>query len=282
MIIEDKEILFQTLKALKIIYNSKINNQINMEEIGLITPFLITPITSHINSIKNNKTKIIFPKKGYIKTYLDTIKFPLAVSNTKELKQITKKTYCPLYEIKNEVLGENYTILELLEEIIIKPYNLKKNIQPFMFIFDELMCNIQQHAKSKFNCIQAQIYDNNMLGISIVDNGITIPQNYIDNKIKGFDNDVDLLKLVFKGISTKPEKERGTGIPNSYKLITKGFNGSFLLISRDAGVLKLKNSELQFFNLNELGFTFSGTIINMFFEVPKDKINIYDFINQPL
>ena len=179
------------------------------------------------------------------------------------------------------MFGDNYKILNILEKIILEKYSLKEHKNSFMFVFDELMCNIKEHSKSKFNCIQAQMYGDK-LAICLVDTGITIPKNYVEQGLRGYETNIELLQLVFKGISTKPEKERGTGIPNTYNIICNGFIGAFLVISGDVGFLKLPGEDIQFFDLNELGIRFDGTIINMLFEIPRKPIEIYDYINKPL
>lgn len=276
---EENILLLETLKSLKIIKDSNNTNEINLQNLEIITPFLISPITAHINSKKEINFKILNPKKSNVTTYLETIKFPQTNQDVKV--KTSKKTYCPLYEIKNEMLGENYEIIDLLKEVIINKYDLKNNINTFLLVLDELMCNIQEHSKSNFNCIQAQKYDEN-LAISIVDSGISIPKNYINNGLRSFNSDLELLELVFKGISTKKEKERGTGIPNTYNLVCNALNGSLLIISRKAGFIKTPNEDIKFFDLDELGIEFQGTIINMFFKIPTEKIEYTKYLNKPI
>jgi anti-sigma regulatory factor (Ser/Thr protein kinase) len=279
MEIKDEEILLECLKSIKIINNSASDKIINLENKKLITPFFITPLTAHINRYKLD-FNIIYPLKKEPCDYLSLIKFPSTITNKLDLSTSTK--YSPLYEIKNEVLGENKDILEILREIIVDEYKLKENLSTLMLVFDEMMCNIQEHAKSNFNCIQTQRYKNK-IAISIVDTGITIPQNYIENGLKGYDSNLELFKLVFQGISTKKEKERGTGIPNTYNLVCNALKGSFSIISGNVGFIKLPDTDLQFFSLeDDLNLNFEGTIINILFDVPKEKIDYTKYLNQPI
>lgn len=275
MSIENNKILIETLKSLKIIFNYEKNfSQINLEDVSRVTPFFITPLSAYIG--KNNlNSKIISPKNVNVNSYLNTLKFPFGFSSLNNTN-ICKKTYCPLFEIKTEHLGDNNEILNIFKKIIIEPFKQKKNLQAFLFFLDEIMCNIQEHSRSSFNLIQAQKY-NNILSISIVDTGISIPKSY-ENNFRYFEDDIEALKFVFKGISTK-NQERGTGIPNTYRLITKGFGGTLLIISREAGVL-LNKDEINFFSLKDLNLSFQGTILN--FEIPliENKLDIYDYINK--
>ena len=268
---EDIEILYSSLKSLKIIKNCEKNNILDLSDVTFSTPFLITPITAFYN-ISSKKPKIIFPKNKCTLSYLKTINFPKTYKNLKNAN-IKKETYSPLYEIENSILSNNNEILNLLNRILINKYNLKNNINIIFLIFDELLCNIQEHSNSKFNCLQIQKY-NDKIAISIVDTGITIPISYIKKNIDLInENDTIFLEYALKGISTKNEELRGTGIPNTYKLVCDAFKGSFLIISREGGLLKIPKKDLIFFNLKEYNLKFNGTIINILFKITDEKID---------
>lgn len=276
MKIEDNDTLIHSLKALKLINESIKSKVLDLSQIEKITPFYIAPITSFLKI--NKDIEIKYPEDPYKLFYLDTLKFPETIS---EIKKYTT-TYIPLYEIKSE-LGEgeeNGEILDLLEKIIINTFDLKINYQLLMSVFNELICNIQQHSKSSFNCIQAQLYEDK-LAISLVDTGISIQNSYINS---GFpeESSIGLFENAFKGISTKIEKERGTGIPNTYNWICKGLKGNLVIISKDSAFKKIKSEMIEFINLSDLNLKFNGTIINISFNIPKEKIDIYPLINKPL
>lgn len=276
MDIKNQDSLIHTLKALKLIKESDKNKEIDLRYINKITPFFITPITAFLR--KNKNYKIIYPKDPYKLFYLSVLKFPQTTSKI----YTNKKSYTPLYEIKKE-LGrdeDNGEILNLLEEIIIENFGLKNNYQLLMAVFNELICNIQQHSKSKFNCIQAQMYENK-IAISLIDTGISIPENYKKSGYEDFE-DIDLFRKAFEGISTKKEKERGTGIPNSYNWICKGLKGNLVIISKNCAFKKLSNENIEFIDLKPLDLNFQGTIINLLFEIPKRKIDIYPLMNKPI
>ncbi len=277
MKVEDKDILIHSLKALKLIRDSKDNSIINLTVIDKITPFYITPITAFIK--KNQNFKIKYPQDDFKLFYLDTIKFP----ETTDALNTSKKSYTPLFEIKKE-LGkdeDNEEILDLIEKIIIENFDLKENLQILMCVFNELICNIQQHSESNFNCIQAQIYENN-LAISLIDTGISIPGRYKKSGYKQEENNLELFKLAFEGISTKDNNERGTGIPNTYNWICNGLKGSMVIISKNCAFKKIINEDMEFIDLEPLKLSFEGTIINLLFEKPKKKIDSYSYINKPL
>ncbi len=277
MEIEDQDILIHSLKALRLIRDSINNSMVNLSNTDKITPFYIIPITAFLK--KNQNFKIIYPKDNFKLSYLDTIKFP----ETTCALNISKMSYIPLFEIKKELGNneENGTILDLIEKIIVENFDLKENIQILMCIFNELICNIQQHSESDFNCIQAQIYTNK-LAISLIDTGISIPSKYKKSGYKNEENNIELFKLAFKGISTKDNNERGTGIPNIYNWICDGLNGSMVIISKNCAFKKIFNEKIEFIDLEPLKLSFDGTIINLLFEKPKKKIDCYMFINKPL
>lgn len=228
MKLNDLDILIHTLKALKLIRDSRDNNIIDLSVIDKITPFYITPITAFIKQNKN--FKIRYPQDNFKLFYLETIKFPKTIN----ILNTYKKSYSPLFEIKKELGHDenNEEILDLIEKIIIENFDLKQNIQILMCVFNELICNIQQHSESNFNCIQAQMYENK-LAISLIDTGISIPGRYKKSGYKEEENNLELFKLAFEGISTKENKERGTGIPNTYNWICNGLKGSMVIISKD-------------------------------------------------
>jgi hypothetical protein len=288
MKLKKDDILIHTLKALKLIKESRSSDRINLDYLDKITPFCMVPIVSYIkknkNKSKNKKMEILYPKEDCKLSYLNTIKFP----NTTHSLKIKKMSYTPLFELKNE-LGfdeDNEKILDLLEKIIVENFDLKDNVQILMSVFNELICNIQQHSNSNFNCIQAQLYENK-LAISLVDTGISIQGSYeksgfnTKNNYSNYNN-LDLFKLAFAGISTKDDKERGTGIPNSYNWICKGLKGSLVIISKDSAFKKLPNKNMEFIDLSSLNLNFKGTIINILFEKPKEKVDIYSFMNKPV
>jgi len=277
MKIENQDCLIDTLKALKIIKEAKINKKIDLSEISKITPFFITPISAFLK--ENTEFSIKYPSDPYKLFYLSVIKFPDCTNST----SIMKKSYTPLYEIKKELGNneENEEILDLLEKIIIESFGLRNNYQLFMAVFNELICNIQQHSNSNFNCIQAQLYENK-LAISLIDTGISIQESYRRSGFKGTKDNMEFFKLAFEGISTKEEKERGTGIPNSYNWICKGLNGNLVIISDNSAFKKVTNENIEFVDLSSLNLRFQGTIVNMLFEIPEEKIDIYPLMNKPL
>lgn len=278
MEIQNQDCLICSLKALKLIRDSKQNSLIDLNKVDKITPFFITPITAFLK--ENCDVKFVYPSSSFMKSYLNTLRFPECANSL----NVNKMSYTPLYEIRSE-LGfdeENGEILDILEEIIIKKFDLNKSYQVLMSVFNELICNIQQHSKSKFNCIQAQMYGDK-IAICLLDSGITIQNSYINDGFSREEDEMELFKLAFKGVSTKEEKERGTGIPNSYNWVCKALKGNLVIISKNCAFQKLScDREIEFVNLKPLDLGFNGTIINILFEIPKEKIDIYEFMNKPV
>ena len=171
--------------------------------------------------------------------------------------------------------------ISLIQEGIVEKFGLRENINILMFVFDELICNIQQHSKSVFNCFQARLYGSR-LAVSLIDTGISIPQSYLNAGYTD-ENEMTLFSKAFDGVSVKKDRERGTGIPSIYNCICKGLKGSLFIISRKCAFKKLSGEDSEeFVDLKSENFDleFEGTIINMLFEKPEKKIDFYHYLTE--
>src|SRR3972149_10057006 len=74
------------------------------------------------------------------------------------------------------------------------------------------------------------------MDISIVDNGISIPQSF-QNAGYRFE-DWEAIYNAAMGISTKKDQQgRGWGLKNSLKLLTDGLTGECLIVSRNGALI---------------------------------------------
>ena len=270
---DNRIILNNTIKSLNIISDSKNNQEIDLRDATFITPFLITPISAFMKS-SFKKYKILKSKIYDVNSYLDTINFPDGF-NVDLLNQMNFSTYC-LFQFSKENAQYDKKIADICDKLI-NSYGLKTNQNIMVCFLGELFDNIREHSKSLCNFIGFQKYREN-LAISIVDRGITIPRSYEENEIS-FKDDIEALKFVLKGISTKKENERGTGIPNTLNWVCDALKGHLLVISRNGGFYKNNNNEIDFFKLPKK-MSFEGTIINTYFEIPKGKIDYTKYINK--
>jgi hypothetical protein len=145
------------------------------------------------------------------------------------------------------------------------------------YFIGELVDNIYQHSQFSTAYITAQKYPKlGFLEFCIVDNGISIPQSYEDNgiPIKG---DKAAFDYALHGVSTKRDKERGSGLRTSIKLLTSGMNGTCLIISRRAGLGANNLDGVSTFNLNEEDI-YHGTLISIDVPLQKKEVVIYGYI----
>lgn len=144
------------------------------------------------------------------------------------------------------------------------------------YFIGELVDNIYQHSQFSTAFITAQKYPKlGFLEFCIVDNGISIPQSYEDNRIP-IENDRVAMDYALRGISTKKDKERGSGLRTSIKLLTSGMSGTCLIISRGGG-LGANRSEVSTFGLDGENI-YRGTLISINVPLQKKEVNIYDYI----
>lgn len=153
------------------------------------------------------------------------------------------------------------------------------------YLFDELICNIQQHAMCHDCLLFAGINPSlNSIDICISDNGISLYGSYAKSgkytDMLGNDS-VSALFLAKDGFSTKnrPDAEnRGYGISSNLKMVVDGLKGTLALISGNA--LYINTGEKQVFvnlpkHIEWQGTTIVARIPNKF----PESFNLYDYIS---
>lgn len=134
------------------------------------------------------------------------------------------------------------------------------------YVLDELTCNILEHSMSKNGSIYTK-FDNksNEICIILTDYGKTIFGSYATGRYaKKVTDDMEALKYASQGYSTKnlPDAEnRGYGISTSNKMVTKGLNGEFAIVSGRSALYNDKLLELP------EGVCWDGTMVMMKFSV---------------
>ncbi|MCQ2310210.1 MAG: hypothetical protein MJZ64_00445 [Paludibacteraceae bacterium] len=157
--------------------------------------------------------------------------------------------------------------------------------QSVSYLFDELICNMQQHSQANKGYLYA-FYNKEEKRIEIVlaDYGISIYGSYAHTK-KYLDlignSDAKALSLAKDGFSTKdlPETEnRGYGISSNTKMITDGLGGEIAIYSGNA-LLVQTPSDIKLLELPEQ-LDMKGTIIIA--RIPTDiphNYNFYEYIS---
>lgn len=170
-------------------------------------------------------------------------------------------------------------------ELISQDQRIAKARTIISYIFDELICNMQQHSGCSDGMIHASFNDAlDTIDICIADTGVTIYGSYV--KASRYldligNNAAEALSLAKDGYSTKnrPDVEnRGYGISTNAKMITKGLHGSFSILSGNA-LLLYSDSIAKIASLPE-NLEWQGTCVlaRIPVEIPSE-FNIYNYIS---
>jgi hypothetical protein len=87
--------------------------------------------------------------------------------------------------------------------------------------------------------------------------------------------DVEAIRQVMLGHSTKADKERGFGVRTSKNIVCDGLGGGFVLISGDAVLISEKRQD-KLVRLPE--FSWKGVIIAYRIPEPKGPLTISDYV----
>ena len=270
-----KQTLNDSFKVLQLISNNK---EIDLSKINFITPFIVTPLSAFLK--ENKGLKIVSPTDVNINSYLECISFPEGISVDKFDNLTEGKTYFPLFcfsnkEISSGEILEKFTLC--LEKFVVPLKHKDLVYQPL----DELIDNIREHAFSDNCFIHAQIYSNKYLALSIVDIGITIPENYSKAGFE-LEKDSEAFEYILSGISSTKDPTRGYGLNSNINIISEALGGSMTIVSGKSVIFKENGNNPEIFSLEDYNLNFEGTFINILFEIPDEKLNVnpYDFIGK--
>ena len=249
--------------------------EFDLSEIKFFHPFLILPIFSYI---KHTKSVYTLNNKSNTNLYLETINFPTGVSSLTEFEHVIQltKSYIPISVLKKEKQIERSHLESCLQDMIYKiigevPHTKDAVLYPIM----ELVGNIFHHSKEDEGYIFGQFYPNkNFLDICIVDNGRGLAKTY-DDELNLKLTDIEAIKNVISGLSTKKEKERGYGVWTSKDVVCKAMNGTFVIVSGSSAFIAKENKQ----NFLELpNFYWQGVVIVYRIPKPVGPVNIYSYI----
>lgn len=153
------------------------------------------------------------------------------------------------------------------------------------YLFDELICNIQQHAQVATGFVYADYNQEcDCIDICLADQGVTIYGSYVQSgKYLEYigNNAAEALNMAKDGYSTKnrPDAEnRGYGISSNVKMITEGLNGTFAMLSGNALMINLRGN-VQVASLPvEIEWPGTCVIIRIPLAGTSD-FNLYDYIS---
>lgn len=165
------------------------------------------------------------------------------------------------------------------------PELLKSLNTPLTYLFDELICNIQQHAQTDKGYAYLMYNEEvNAIEILIADYGITIYGSYVaaqKHLDKLGDSDAEALNLAQNGYSVKnlPDTEnRGYGISSNMKMVVEGLHGEFAALSGNALLLQVQNNRKILALPPEVDFKGTMIMVRIPAQVP-DGFNIYDYMS---
>ena len=124
-----------------------------------------------------------------------------------------------------------------------------------------MLSNIKDHSKFNNANILAKKQEDNIIDLSFLDDGITLPFTLQQHK-------ADNLTIydATKGLSSKKEEGRGFGLPSTIKIISSMIQGELSIASRNAIYYKTYQNELSD-NLNSS--LVNGTLVSMRFDCTK-------------
>lgn len=156
--------------------------------------------------------------------------------------------------------------------------------QSISYLLDELICNMQQHAKAEFGLAYVSYNtDTKTIDIALADNGITIYGSYVNtNKYLNIigESDAQALGLAQEGYSTKdlPDAEnRGYGLSSNIKMVTEGLHGEFAIISGNAMSLFTSKKKKLLSLPDQIEWNGTAVIARIPIEIPQ-TYNFYNYI----
>lgn len=184
------------------------------------------------------------------------------------------------FELNDESISKT---IDLIENNLFKNPNLSQLRQVVSYLLNELVCNVQQHSHANVGIIHASFNKSlNVVDICVADNGISIYGSYVNAQkyLEQISNSAEALAMARKGYSTKnlPNAEnRGYGISSNAKMIVRGLNGTFSILSDNALFHFTKESEI----IEALSETivWNGTVVIARIPIAiPDSFNIYNYI----
>ncbi len=264
----------QLISFIDIFKNFKETDCFDFSKINWIEPILLLPISAYIDKNNSDYKNI----SSNISDYLKTVRFPNGIDNKNSFKRISRllnKTYTPIIKLKNDNIEDREDFKNLFFQKLFQflPKKQEGNRNSYLLPLSELITNIFEHSGEDFGYTLLQYYPNKkVLEICIVDTGKGFSKNYKDHQNIDL-SDIDSIKEVFKGNSTKGE-ERGYGLRTSKELVTKGMLGEFVLISGEA--FYFANSKME--TISQFPINWEGVVISYRIPLPESKIDFYNFV----
>ncbi len=265
--------LVQFLARLKEAGADSVN--VDLSELTFVHPLYLTAFSAFAARYPATS----FSGTERLKSYLETVRFPLGIASDEGLETIVKagninsRTYFPIVRFPTGQDADSSRIrehmlskfTEFLEARILET-DVRRAVR---HSFSELCDNIVEHAMSSVGFLMAQAYPSKgLIELCIVDSGEGIMDSYHRAGI-GVSDHVDAMNRVVEAVSSKdrPDNERGFGIRTSRRM-TLALNGNYFLYSGNA----LLHNER---NIIKLEGSWPGTIC--VFQVSLNRPKQFDF-----
>lgn len=249
------------------------------------SPFVTLPLACVFDNMRNNGYNISLDNFGG--SYMATTFFPEGInSNTADLEDKLKyyadRTYIPIVKLSTNMDDKSVTLREKFQSeinsLIVKQTGVDVSMRSALtYLIDELVNNALQHSRSISMWLSAQYYHNEKyIDITIADSGISILGSYKESgyeKYREIITHTQAINNAVNGESTKEDKisegSRGFGIRTSKKMLSKGLNGKFVIMSGNAVLISSSFKE-EIINLD--GITEWGGTLAML-RIPTDRAN---------
>lgn len=220
------------------------NVTLDLSNAKFTIPAFLSPVAVSLRSLQSSGTNVNVKSSGDTGRYIQEIGFPEGqVRPTK-----SHDTALPLCLLNTdtdedavEIVGSK--IYDLLSSHL--PGQPTGVIEGIQVTISEIIDNVDQHSLCKQGTLLVQYYPHkDSLDICVADNGLSIPGSYDRYDIE-FEDDYDALEKALSGVSTKKESgfERGFGLQTATKIVCDGLNGTILLSSGEASLLKKRSGD---------------------------------------
>ncbi len=256
-------------------FNQTQKISIDLSDIQWFIPCSMILISNKIREFLDHGAQSVMykePQNEKVREHMKKIGFPLGNEEDGgsyvSIKHFKKDT-----EDRNQVNRQVNELITKIEEKL--PYQFGESIK---YILGELSDNIDDHSEFECASLMAQYYPTKkMVDIAVFDNGVSIPKLFEKHNIS-FNGDQEAIKKAVWGeVTTKSNEEmRGFGLRTCKKLSIEGLKGELYIISRRGILIIRSEKEPILYDLE--GNSVKGTFVYLRLKTPKNKLNIYNFV----
>ncbi|MDZ7772831.1 MAG: hypothetical protein U5K31_08850 [Balneolaceae bacterium] len=277
--------LSHLVKQLQLIEALSVSDRVEVASQGFATPFQVIPLACVINAKK--LSPYVKNEHSDIAAYLNTIRFPTGI-RAEEATPGASGNYLPIARISDAKSPgsrseESYKHLEdQYRELILScfPAIREKLSNAIAFFLSELIENAKDHSEAKNFYIFAQYWP--ALGefeLCMMDDGIGLRGSLSKRYEHVTTDEIAVREVIQRQLSARiseVEALPGTGLANTIRIVTnKELVSTFTLLSGNYGY-SCSNDQCRWVKPGTLSL--SGTLINIRLKEPKERLNIFSYI----